>query len=91
MTDTDLSERSINTIRFLAADAVQNANSGHPGLPMGVAPLAYVLWTRHMIFDPHHPDWPNRDRFVLSGGHAGIGAATAAAVKPSFPIRPIRV
>jgi len=72
MTDSDLADRSINTIRFLAADAVQKANSGHPGLPMGVAPLAYVLWTRHMNFDPQDPKWPNRDRFVLSAGHGSM-------------------
>ena len=72
MTESDLSDRSINTIRFLAADAVQKANSGHPGLPMGVAPLAYVLWTQHLNFDPQHPAWPNRDRFVLSAGHGSM-------------------
>ena len=72
MTNSDLSDRSINTIRFLAADAVQNANSGHPGLPMGVAPLAYVLWAQHLNFDPQHPNWPNRDRFVLSAGHGSM-------------------
>jgi transketolase len=72
MTDSDLNDRSINTIRFLAADAVQKANSGHPGLPMGVAPLAYVLWARHMNFDPQDPKWPNRDRFVLSAGHGSM-------------------
>jgi transketolase len=72
MTDSDLSDRSINTIRFMAADAVQKANSGHPGLPMGVAPLAYVLWARHMNFDPQDPKWPNRDRFVLSAGHGSM-------------------
>ncbi|GMR11458.1 MAG: transketolase [Anaerolineae bacterium] len=72
MTDSDLADRSINAIRFLAADAVEKANSGHPGLPMGVAPLAYVLWTRHMNFDPQDPKWPNRDRFVLSAGHGSM-------------------
>ena len=72
MTESELSNRSINTIRFLAADAVQKANSGHPGLPMGVAPLAYVLWTQHLNFDPQHPAWPNRDRFVLSAGHGSM-------------------
>lgn len=59
----------INTIRTLSIDAVENANSGHPGLPMGAAPMAYVLWTRHMLYDPANPDWSNRDRFVLSAGH----------------------
>ncbi len=72
MTDSTISDRSINTIRFLAADAVQKANSGHPGLPMGVAPLAYVLWAKHLIFDPQEPTWPNRDRFVLSAGHGSM-------------------
>jgi transketolase len=72
MTDRDLIDRSINTIRFLAADAVQKANSGHPGLPMGNASLAYALWIRHMNFDPADPEWPNRDRFVLSAGHGSM-------------------
>jgi len=72
MNDSDLATRSINTIRFLAADAVQQANSGHPGLPMGAASLAYVLWTRHLRFDPADPKWPNRDRFVLSAGHGSM-------------------
>lgn len=68
----DLVERSINTIRFLSADAVQNANSGHPGLPMGAAALTYVLWMRHLRFSPKNPSWPNRDRFILSGGHGSM-------------------
>ena len=72
MTESELANRSINTIRFLAADAVQQANSGHPGLPMGAASLAYVLWTRHLRFDPANPKWPNRDRFVLSAGHGSM-------------------
>jgi transketolase len=67
-----LEERAINTVRFLAADAVQNANSGHPGLPMGAAAMAYVLWSRHLKFDPKNPNWPNRDRFVLSAGHGSM-------------------
>ncbi len=65
----DLENRAINAIRFLAADAVQKANSGHPGLPMGAAAMAYTLWTRHLRFNPHNPKWPGRDRFILSGGH----------------------
>src|SRR5512136_933790 len=65
----DFENKAINTIRFLAADAVQKANSGHPGLPMGAAAMAYTLWTRHLRFNPHNPLWPNRDRFILSGGH----------------------
>jgi transketolase len=63
---------AINAIRFLAIDAVQRAKSGHPGTPMGLAPLAYRLFTRHLRHDPAHPDWPDRDRFVLSGGHASM-------------------
>jgi len=69
---TDLETRSINTLRFLAADAVQRAESGHPGTPMGLAPVAYVLWTRHLRHSPQHPKWPGRDRFVLSAGHASM-------------------
>lgn len=59
----------INTIRFLSADGVQQAKSGHPGLPMGTAPMAYTIWTRHLRHSPTNPAWPNRDRFILSGGH----------------------
>src|ERR671926_1867985 len=66
--DLDLS--CINTIRTLAMDAVQAANSGHPGTPMAMAPVAYTLWQRFLRFDPADPIWPNRDRFVLSMGHA---------------------
>ncbi len=69
MPDHDLESRAVNTIRFLAADAVQQAKSGHPGLPMGAAAMAYVLWTRHLKVDPSDPKWPDRDRFVLSAGH----------------------
>ena len=63
---------SINTIRTLSMDAVQQANSGHPGTPMALAPVAYVLWQEHLRFDPDDPVWPNRDRFVLSAGHASM-------------------
>ena len=59
-----------NCIRFLSIDAVQKANSGHPGAPMSLAPLAYTLWKDHLIFNPKKPDWVNRDRFILSAGHA---------------------
>ena len=72
MTEDHLRERAINTIRFLAADAVQKANSGHPGLPMAMAPAAYLLWTRHLRYDPSAPGWPDRDRFVLSAGHGSM-------------------
>jgi len=69
---TDLEKRSINTIRFLAVDAVQKANSGHPGLPMGAAPMAYVLWQEFLKHNPKNPLWHDRDRFVLSGGHGSM-------------------
>ena len=67
---TDQHEIAINTIRFLAVDMVEKANSGHPGAPMGQAAMAYHLWTKHLRIDPAQTDWPNRDRFVLSCGHA---------------------
>ena len=70
MSDLDL--LSINTVRTLSMDAVQKANSGHPGTPMALAPLAYALFTRHMKYDPSDPHWPDRDRFVLSCGHASM-------------------
>ena len=72
MLTTDLDTLSINTIRTLAMDAVQQANSGHPGTPMAMAPVAYALWQRHLRFDPDDPIWPDRDRFVLSMGHASM-------------------
>jgi len=68
----DLIQKCINTIRFLSIDAVEKANSGHPGMPMGAAPIAYVLWSRHLRFNPQEPRWPNRDRFVLSAGHGSM-------------------
>jgi transketolase len=67
-----LDQLCINTIRTLAMDAVQKANSGHPGAPMGLAPAAYVLWTRFLKHNPRNPDWPDRDRFVLSAGHGSM-------------------
>ncbi|MGO9350224.1 MAG: transketolase [Mycobacterium sp.] len=70
MSDNDLDTLSVNTIRTLCMDAIQAANSGHPGTPMGIAPVAYTLWQRFLRFDPADPIWPNRDRFVLSEGHA---------------------
>jgi transketolase len=69
---TQIEQLCINTIRTLAMDAVQKANSGHPGTPMALAPLAYLLWTKHMKYDPRDPAWPDRDRFVLSAGHASM-------------------
>ncbi len=68
----DLVEKAVNTVRMLAADAVQQANSGHPGMPMGAADMAFVLWTRHLRFDARDPRWIGRDRFVLSAGHGSM-------------------
>ena len=65
-----IEQKGINTVRVLSADAVQKANSGHPGTPMGLAPVGDVLWTKVMNYNPKNPNWPNRDRFVLSAGHA---------------------
>ena len=72
LTDVQLDQLCINTIRTLSIDAVQQAKSGHPGTPMALAPLVYTLWNRILRFDPQDPIWPNRDRFVLSNGHASM-------------------
>ncbi len=64
--------KSVNAIRILSADAIQKANSGHPGLPLGAAPMAYTLWTKHLRHNPADPNWVNRDRFILSGGHGSM-------------------
>ncbi|RSL33257.1 transketolase [Salibacterium salarium] len=72
MTSKNLEELAINTIRTLSIDSVEKANSGHPGLPMGAAPMAYSLWTKFMNHNPENPDWFNRDRFVLSAGHGSM-------------------
>lgn len=72
MTKDALDQLCVNAIRTLSIDAVQRANSGHPGLPMGAATMAYVLWTRHLRHNPRNPAWPDRDRFVLSAGHGSI-------------------
>ena len=72
MTNEQLDQLSINTIRTLSMDAVQQANSGHPGTPMALAPVAFVLWDRHLRHNPANPQWPNRDRFILSNGHASM-------------------
>ena len=69
MTDSDVDRTCVNTLRFLAVDSVEKAKSGHPGLPLGAAPMAYVLWDRFLRHNPADPGWPNRDRFVLSAGH----------------------
>ncbi|MEQ8671916.1 MAG: transketolase [Aggregatilineales bacterium] len=71
-TQADLETLAVNTIRVLSIDAVQEANSGHPGLPMGAAPMAFALWMRHLHHNPQNPDWANRDRFVLSAGHGSM-------------------
>lgn len=72
MTTKNLQTRAINTLRFLSADGVQKANSGHPGLPMGAAAMAYTIWTRHLRHNPRNPKWDGRDRFILSGGHGSM-------------------
>lgn len=70
--NTPLQEEALNAIRFLSADAIKKANSGHPGLPMGTAAMAYTLFTKHMRYNPANPKWPDRDRFILSGGHGSM-------------------
>src|SRR5829696_7229089 len=88
----DIDELCINTIRTLSIDAIQKANSGHPGTPMALAPLAYALWQRHLRFDPADPIWPGRDRFVLSAGHASmllyalLHLADVRAVDPDYEV-----
>ncbi|MDD2922734.1 MAG: transketolase [Anaerolineales bacterium] len=72
MTTQPLQTRAVNTIRFLSADGVQQANSGHPGLPMGAAAMAFAIWTRHLRHNPRNPKWAGRDRFILSGGHGSM-------------------
>lgn len=70
--EQSLEQQGVNTVRVLAADTVQKANSGHPGMPMGAAPMGHVLYAEHMNFNPKNPDWANRDRFILSAGHGSI-------------------
>ncbi|HEY6097538.1 MAG TPA: hypothetical protein VIU83_05730, partial [Candidatus Deferrimicrobium sp.] len=72
MENDALALRAINTIRFLSVDAVQKAKSGHPGTPMGLAPLSYLLWTKYLRHNPSNPEWTGRDRFILSCGHASM-------------------
>ena len=72
MNNDKIVQLAVNTIRTLSIDAVQAAKSGHPGTPMALAPLVYTIWNRAMHFDPQYPIWPNRDRFVLSNGHASM-------------------
>ena len=92
MSERDLDQLAINTIRTLSIDAIQKANSGHPGTPMALAPLAYTLWQRFLRFDPADPIWPGRDRFVLSAGHASmllyslLHLAGVKAVDPKYEV-----
>ncbi len=92
MTRDDVDQLAINTIRTLSIDAIQKANSGHPGTPMALAPLAYTLWQRFLRFDPEDPIWPRRDRFVLSAGHASmllyslLHLAGVKAVDPDYEV-----
>ena len=72
MTSPSLDQLAINTIRTLSIDAVQKANSGHPGLPLDSAPMAYVLWTRFLRHNPRDPKWPDHDRFAFSAGHGSM-------------------
>src|SRR6266566_4601327 len=72
LSDQNIEQLAINTIRTLSIDAAQAARSGHPGTPMALAPLVYTIWNRVLRFDPQDPIWPNRDRFVLSNGHASM-------------------
>ena len=72
MPKNNIHQLSINTIRCLTIDAIQRANSGHPGMPLGCAPIVYVLYTKYMKHNPENPDWINRDRFILSAGHGSM-------------------
>jgi transketolase len=83
-----LDELCVNTIRTLSMDAVQKANSGHPGTPMGLAPAAYVLFSRIMRFNPRNPDWFDRDRFVLSCGHASTLLSRRSSISGNGGARP---
>jgi len=78
---TPLDLQCINALRFLSVDMVQRANSGHPGLPLGAATMAYALWTGHLKHHPADPDWPDRDRVVLSAGHGSACRRAAARVR----------
>ena len=97
MTSKELDTLSINTLRFLAADAVQVANSGHPGLPLGAAPMAFIIWNRFLKHNPANPHWFDRDRFILSAGHgsallyallhmAGYASVTGHNIKSVYPV-----
>jgi transketolase len=82
MTKDKMVQLAVNTMRTLSIDAVQAAKSGHPGTPMALAPLVYTIWNRVMNFDPEDPVWPNRDRFVLSNGHASMLLWSVPAFSP---------
>ncbi|MHB8868775.1 MAG: transketolase [Thermoleophilia bacterium] len=69
---SSIDQLAVDTVRVLSIEGVEKANSGHPGMPLGAAPMAHVVWSRHLRFDPHHPEWPDRDRFVLSAGHGSM-------------------
>src|SRR5260370_3745938 len=92
MTNGQMDQLCINTMRTLAMDAVQQADSGHPGTAMALAPVAYTVWNRFLRFDPDDPIWPNRDRFILSGGHVStmlyslLHLAQVKAVNPTYEI-----
>ena len=72
MSNSVIDNLSINTIRILSIEGIQKSNSGHPGLPLGAAPMAYTLWSKAMTHNPSNPDWVNRDRFILSAGHGSM-------------------
>src|SRR3954470_16339881 len=90
--EQDIAQLSINTVRTLTVDAVQAAQSGHPGAPLALAPAAYVLYTRVMKHNPSDPTWPDRDRFVLSAGHASmlLYASLHLSGYPSVPLEEIK-
>lgn len=91
LSPAQLEQLSINTIRLLSVDAVQKANSGHPGLPLGAAPMVYVLWTRLLQHNPSNPHWVNLDRFVLSAGHGSMlsGRSHAVSLLPGHSAQPV--
>src|SRR3970040_883188 len=87
----DVDKLCINTIRMLSVDMVQTANSGHPGMPLGAAPMAYVLWDRFLKHNPRNPKWPDRDRFVLSAGHgAALLYALVHLIRGHLPLEELR-
>jgi transketolase len=87
MNNDKIIQLAVNTIRTLSIDAVQAAKSGHPGTPMALAPLVYTIWNRAMNFDPQYPIWPNRDRFVLSNGHASINPEVISSLPAAKSVR----